>query len=72
MICLIKIAGNLFSNSISYGANKIIVLKLIKRLVLREDSNGLVNVVGLVEMQIKSVAQLKKVINHFKVFLYFY
>jgi hypothetical protein len=72
MICLIKIAGNIFSNSISYGTNKIIVLKLIKRLVLREDSNGLVNVVGLVEMQIKSVAQLKKVINHFKVFLYFY
>ena len=40
-------------------------LKLINRLVLREDSNGLVNVVGLVEMQIKSVAQLKKVIKWF-------
>ena len=68
MIYLIKIAGN--SSFILRGRKNNFFL--INRLVLREDSNRLVNVVGLVEMQIKSVAQLKKVINHFKVFLYFY
>jgi hypothetical protein len=33
------------------------------RLVLREDSNGQVNVVGLVEIEVKSLAQLKKTIE---------
>ena len=67
MIYLIKIAGN--SSFILRGRKNNFFL--INRLVLREDSNGLVNVVGLVEMQIKSVAQLKKVINHFQSFINF-
>jgi hypothetical protein len=33
----------------------------IFRLVLREDSAGLVNVVGLLEIQVKSIQQLRKV-----------
>lgn len=33
------------------------------RLVLREDSNGHVNVVGLVELEIKSLTQLRKTID---------
>ena len=34
-----------------------------KRLVLREDSNGQVNVVGLIELEIKSLVQLRKTIE---------
>lgn len=69
-VCILT-AQSLFSNNERlecgfyeiYNGQLYDLLNKNKKLVLREDSNGTTNVVGLLELEIKNLAQLRKTIE---------